>query len=571
MPPRPDDPPARPSHDGGASARARAKILSLDQLLERRRDARQRGLRVAQCHGCFDIVHPGHIRHLRQARAHADILLVSITGDVGYAKHGGAPLINEDLRAENLAELDCVDWVYIEPRPTASELLELVRPDVYIKGREYESNSDPRFAAERRAVERHGGKVVFSSGDVVFSSTALIGALERSVDPYHARLTRLLERPELGGPVLNGYLARFRGRRVLVIGETILDTYIFCDQPEVAAESPVLTLRPLERRTYDGGAAVIARHVAAMGGHPVLLTGLPARSPHAAALLERLDREGIEVRAIQTSTPLAEKQRFLVGTQKVMKLNVLEPMDMDASRRAALLTLAEDIANTGALDAAIVADFGNGLLSPGLTRELCLALRPRVRTLAGDVSGRRASLTAFHSADLLCPSEAEARAALHNYEESLPAVAWRLLSSAAARHAIITMGADGLVAFDRLDHQAPPAPEGRAPDAPGDDNRSRVRGEHVPAFSVHPVDPLGCGDALIAAATLSLAVGAPLIAAAFLGSVAAACQAQRLGNTPISSSDLRHGIVRLHTGRLAAAQASEPASIGVARPVPVHA
>jgi bifunctional ADP-heptose synthase (sugar kinase/adenylyltransferase) len=88
---------------------------------------------------------------------------------------------------------------------------------------------------------------------------------------------------------------------------------------------------------------------------------------------------------------------------------------------------------------------------------------------------------------------------------------------------------------------------------------------------VHPVDPLGCGDALIAAATLSLAVGAPLIAAAFLGSVAAACQAQRLGNTPISSSDLRHGIVRLHTGRLAAAQASEPASIGFARPVPVHA
>ncbi len=571
MPPRNDDPADRPSHDGGASARARSKILTLDQLLEHRREARQRGLRVAQCHGCFDIVHPGHIRHLRQARAHADILLVSITGDAGYAKHGGAPLINEDLRAENLAELDCVDWVFIEPRPTASELLELVRPDVYIKGREYESNSDPRFAAERRAVERHGGRVVFSSGEVVFSSTALIGALERSVDPYHARLARLLEQPELSGPVLNAHVARFRGQKVLIVGETILDTYIFCDQPEVAAESPVLTLRPLERRTYDGGAAVIARHIAAMGGHPVLLTGLPARSPQSRALVERLTGEGVEVRAIQTSTPLAEKQRFLVGTQKVMKLNALEPMDMDASRRDALLTLADDIASTSDLDAAIVADFGNGLLSPGLTRDLCIALRPRVRTLAGDVSGRRASLTAFHGADLLCPSEAEARAALHNYEESLPAVAWRMLSTAAARHAIITMGADGLVAFDRLAHNEPPTPSVEPAPASSDDNRSRVRGEHVPAFSVHPVDPLGCGDALIAAATLSLVAGAPLIAAAFLGSIAAACQAQRLGNTPISASDLRHGFVRLHTGRLAAAQGRDSASVGVTRAVPVHA
>src|SRR5690606_26066245 len=192
-----------PTGPAGAPG-APTKILSHADLLARRAAARAAGRRVVHCHGCFDIVHPGHIRHLRYARQLGDILLVSLTGDEEIRKGTGRPLIPEELRAENLAALDCVDWVYIEPAPTARELLGKVRPDVYVKGREYEHNQDPRFAAERAAVEAHGGRVVFSSGDVVFSSTALIAALENSADPYHARLSRLLGEPELDGPRLTG-------------------------------------------------------------------------------------------------------------------------------------------------------------------------------------------------------------------------------------------------------------------------------------------------------------------------------------------------------------------------------
>ncbi len=166
------------------------KIVDHATLLERRRAARTRGVRVVQCHGCFDIVHPGHIRHLRFARAQGDLLLVSITGDAEMRK--GTPAADPRRAPRgNLAALDCVDMVYIEPRPTAAELLAEVEPDVYIKGREYETNNDPRFLREREIVERAGGTVVFSSGDVVFSSTALIAALEESADPFHARLRQL--------------------------------------------------------------------------------------------------------------------------------------------------------------------------------------------------------------------------------------------------------------------------------------------------------------------------------------------------------------------------------------------
>lgn len=537
------------------------KVLSLDQLLALRAAAAREGRSVVQCHGCFDIVHPGHIRHLRQAKSHGDILLVTITSDAAWTKIRGQPLIPEELRAENLAELDCVDWVSIDGHATAAEALEAVRPDVYIKGREYEGNNDPRFMAERETVERHGGRVVFSSGDVIFSSTALIGLLERSVDPYHARLSQLLARPELEGPRLTSLVSGFRGRRVLVVGETIVDEYVLCDRPEVAGESPVLTLRPLERRSYDGGAAVIARHLAALGARPVLLTGLP-QTPEAEALTQRLRSEGVDVCRVTTTGSLARKQRFLVGSQKVMKLNLLDPIVLDATTQDQLVDWAVSAAD--GCDAAIVADFGNGLLSAGMLGRLCPALRQQVRVLTGDVSGRRAGLSHFREMDLVCPSEGELRDAVRNFDDSIPAVVARLLDDTRARAALVTMGPEGLIAFERRGSGGiTPGPSGAtgtssaahttnpAPAHTPDGFISRLRSEHVPALCGHAVDPLGCGDALLATATLALAAGGGLLAAAFLGSIAAGVQAQRLGNNAISSTDLRHGIVRAHTARLA--------------------
>lgn len=531
-------PPVTPGADRNGRAGPPGKVLSHRQLLDARRDARRRGLAVVHCHGCFDIVHPGHIRHLRQARTHGDILLVTITGDAAMKKGTGRPLIPEELRAENLAALDCVDWVYIEPDATAAALLDDVQPDVYVKGREYELNDDPRFRAERAAVERHGGRVVFSSGDVVFSSTALIRALERSADPYHGRLVQLLDKPELDGAKLSSLVSRFRGKKILIIGEALLDTYVLCDRPEVAAESPVMTLRPVERITYDGGAAIIARHAAAMGATPTLLTVLPDNE-HAGAMRNRLLADGVEVHAVNTDHPLAEKQRFLVDNHKVMKLDLLEQIVLDATLQEELIAAAADRSRD--TDAAIIADFGQGVFSPGVLSRLCATLRRRSRILTGDVSGKRAALRHMRRMDLLCPSETELRDAYRAFDESLPAAAWKLISETRARSAIVTMGHEGLVAFEPRS------------DAEGDPHgwRNRLRCEHVPALCGHAVDALGCGDALLAAATLALASDGSLIEAAFLGSVAAAAQAQRLGNTPVSATDLRHGVARLHASQLA--------------------
>lgn len=518
------------------------KILSRKDLCERRGAARAAGRRVVHCHGCFDIVHPGHIRHLRFARSLGDHLLVTITGDSAMAKGEGRPLIPQELRAENLAELDCVDWVYVEPRPTAAELLAEVQPDIYVKGREYEFNADPRFQAEREAVERSGGRVVFSSGDVIFSSTALIAAMEAHADPFHHRLVQLLERPEMLAERLMETLASIRGRRLVVVGEIIRDTYLFCDRPDVAHESPVLTLRPVDRRAFDGGAAIIARHAAALGARPVIVTAL-GDDAEAHAVRARLAGEGIEVRSVAVAGRTPEKQRFCVGSQKLMKIDLLEPLVLDTAGQERLVRAAVAAAGAG-VDAAIIADFGLGMFTPGVLARLCASLRPRAGVMAGDVSGRRHGLRAMRGLDLLCPSEDEVRAAYGLHTDALPSVAWRLLEETRARAAIVTMGAEGLVAFEPIADQP-------AAGAPADPFRSRVRGEHVPALAPHAIDPLGCGDAMLTVATLSMAAGAGLVPASFLGSVAAAAHAQRLGNPAIEPADIRLTVLRLAGARLA--------------------
>lgn len=496
--------------------------------------------------------------------------MVSITGDQGINKGKGRPLIPEELRAENLAAIDFVDWVYIDPHKTAGDLLAAVHPDVYVKGKEYEHNRDPRFLAEKEIVEKAGGRVVFSSGDIVFSSTALIAAMERSVDPFQKRLEQLCAMAELSANELSALISRFRGKRVVVTGEVILDTYVLCDRPEVAGESPIMTLRPIERRQYDGGAAILARHLAAMGARPVLVTALP-EDAEGHALRQRLLVDGIEVKSVATTTPIPEKQRFLVGSQKVMKLDLVQPLVLDAGQQKRLVDIATDAARetggsllgTGA-HAAIIADFGLGLLSPVTVSRLCTALRPHVGVLSGDVSGKRSSLLSMHHMDLLTPSEGEVREAYRMFGEGLPLVVWKLLEDSMSKAAIVTMGPDGLIAFDRL--EGVPVGGGAGVVDQGEPIfQTKLRGEHVPALCPMGIDPLGCGDSLLAAATLALTCGASHVVAAFIGACAAALQVQRLGNVPISATDLRAQISRIHSSHMTYAPSEQVEAMGGVR------
>lgn len=501
------------------------KILTLDQLVDRRADARRGGQRVVQCHGCFDIVHPGHIRHLRSAAAQGDRLLVSITADRFVNKGAGRPVFSEDLRADNLAALSFVDWVYVNDQETASELLTTTRPDVYVKGAEYEGNDDPRFAEERSIVETHGGRVVFSSSDVVFSSTALAERVEEN-DSSRARLRMLDRAYDLSPRSLERTIDKVAGKRIVVVGETIIDTYIQCTWPEISSEAPMLSLRPVEQSRFDAGCAVIAQHLASIGAEPVLITTLP-QSSEADAFVERMRLAGVGVHAVRSGERIPAKDRYIVGREKKMKIDHASDLTLDTRARASLLALIEQ--HTLGADACIIADYGLGMFTPRSLTRVCSSVRERTPILTGDVSGRRSSLLSMRSAELLCPSEHELRFAIGDYDSSLPAVVWKTLEATSARSLAVTLNEEGVIHFSRRAVDEPVEPEQWA---------SRLNSVHIPSFAQHPIDTLGCGDALLAITTAALTTGEDPCRSLVLGSLAASIQSSALGNAPITHEGL---------------------------------
>jgi D-beta-D-heptose 7-phosphate kinase/D-beta-D-heptose 1-phosphate adenosyltransferase len=149
---------------------------SLRNLLE---IERRRGKTIVFTNGCFDLLHVGHVKYLQQARRLGDILVLGLNSDASIRRLKGAnrPLINEHERAHILAALSCIDYVVLFDEDTPLELIDMLRPDILVKGGDY----TPETVVGREAVERYGGRVELI--DLV-DGRSTTNIIERILDRY---------------------------------------------------------------------------------------------------------------------------------------------------------------------------------------------------------------------------------------------------------------------------------------------------------------------------------------------------------------------------------------------------
>jgi D-beta-D-heptose 7-phosphate kinase/D-beta-D-heptose 1-phosphate adenosyltransferase len=158
-----------------------SNILSLKTAVERFGRANRAGRRIVFTNGCFDLLHPGHIQSLEQARALGDALIVGINSDasVRELKGAGRPILPELERAEILAALDCVDAVVIFAELTPRETIAAILPDVLVKGGDWPGNQ----IVGREEVEAAGGKVVSVPVVPGYSTTAILAKMRAAGSP----------------------------------------------------------------------------------------------------------------------------------------------------------------------------------------------------------------------------------------------------------------------------------------------------------------------------------------------------------------------------------------------------
>lgn len=151
------------------------KIIDIYVLKDKVAEAKKVGKKVILCHGCFDLMHPGHIKHFQAAKKMGDALIVTVSPDKYVDKGKGRPVFNQQLRAESIAALECVDYVAINQWPTAEETLRTLVPDIYVKGQEFRNLEDKtgKIQKEYKIMQELGIEMGWTQ-EIVFSSTKLV-------------------------------------------------------------------------------------------------------------------------------------------------------------------------------------------------------------------------------------------------------------------------------------------------------------------------------------------------------------------------------------------------------------
>jgi len=494
----------------------RHKVKTVEEL-ERVLGKRPRKKKVIMCHGVFDVVHPGHLRHLIYAKSKADILLASITADRHIAKGTYRPHVPQDLRALNLAAYELVDYVLIDPNAEPLETLERLKPDFFAKGYEYNAAGllHPKTRAEAEVVQSYGGEMIFTPGDIVYSSSRLI-----EMEPPIIKTEKLLTLMDTAGLTFDGLrraIDKFAGKRVHVLGDTIVDSLTQCAALGSQAKTPTMSVLFEEKRDYIGGAAIVAKHIRAAGAEVVLSTVL-GDDPLKDFVLGGLKESGVEARAIIDHTrPTINKNAIVAGGYRLLKIDTLDNRGVSDEIRD---SFADAIRSVPA-DAMVFSDFRHGIFNRRTIQPLIDAIpKGMLKVADSQVASRWGNITDFKGFDLITPNEREARFALGDQDSGVRPLAGRLYDAAECRFLMLKLGDRGVLTCRSNDHVAL--------------DSFFV----VDSFVDQVVDAVGAGDALLAYATLSIvATGDPVIAT-ILGSMAAAAECEADGNVPVGPADV---------------------------------
>lgn len=418
------------------------KIKTLEELSAILDKARSEDKKIVLCHGLFDLVHPGHVFHFKAARKYGDIVVVSVTPDLFARKGPGRPVFNQRIRLETLASIEYIDYVVLNEWPTAVETIHRLKPHVYLKGQDYadfKKDLTGNISLEVEAVKKCGGDVVFTDEEM-FSSSHLINKFFSHFPPQteqYLREFRLRYRAE-------EIIAKLKGLsdlKVLVIGEAILDQYVYCTPLAKAPKESILTTRYESEENFAGGSVAVANHLAGFCKEVVLLSYFGPNEEHLSFLKSKL-RPNIELLAVLTEDrPTIIKRRYVDQTwmTKMHEIQFLNDLPILKETEREFLALLEKILPEQ--DLVAVADFGHGMLTESL-RHLLLDSKKFLSINAQTNSANLGfnPVTKYPKAHFVSVDEPELKLAAQIQHGDLYATAKKLQRDLKAESLMVTRG-----------------------------------------------------------------------------------------------------------------------------------
>lgn len=488
------------------------KIVTKSEFKLIREQLRTEGKKVVLCHGVFDLIHPGHIIHFEQAKKMGDVLVVSITSEKFVRKGPGRPYFNDEMRMKFLEAIEHIDYVMLSEGYTVDDIVEVVEPDIYVKGEEYKRAKDDitgKITEEQAIVEQHGGKIQFTSGQV-FSSTKLINtALSGLSDDVKAYMEDLKSRYSMKD--IRKYAETASRLKVLVIGDTIIDQYTYCDMQGMMSKDMGYSARLRHSEEYLGGAVAIARHLSSFTENVTLMSIIGNEDKIRLRMFDELaDRVNLKL-VYSQKIPTIVKRKYLTRNEKREEYtkifainNIPEKPGFESDARSIFIDkLKEAIME---YDVIFLCDFGHGLADEEVMKVVQEKAKYLVLNCQTNSSNKGMNIiTKYTRADVFSLDQQELNFAYPVYgKEEKEKLA--MLSRHLGGNGWLTRGSMGAYG---------------------------IEGENVhecPAFTLTVKDTVGAGDAFFSLAGIFTAAGAPIEIGTFMGNIGGALGANIVGN-----------------------------------------
>lgn len=502
------------------------KLVELGRIVQK---LKKEGKKIVLCHGVFDLLHPGHIRHFQMAKKYGDILIVTITSDKFVKRGPGRPIFKEELRSEVLAAIAIIDYVGIVVAESAVDAIKKIKPDFYVKGPDYRNRKQniliPRkLGEEEEAMKSVGGKLVYTSDQIIFSSSSLINTY---LDVYPPKTKEYLEslKKKYTSEQIIEKLTQTNQLNVLVIGDAIIDQYYYCLPLGKSSKEPVMVHRYTGEESFAGGSLMTANHVAAISDQVRLVTVLGRRRSFRSFIGKHLKKtvspQFFYDKKMMT-TPVKRRYVDAFTKQKLFQISYLSEGDIDKSSEKEIVKfLRHEIKN---FDLIVVNDFGHGMMTERLIRTVC----KKAPFLALNVQANSANygfniITKYKRADFICIDEQEIRLATHAKHVDLKLLVRKVGRILKCPNIIVTKGPEGSI------------------------NYSEGTGfSYTPSLTDRIVDRIGAGDALFAYTSVCQFSKMDWELVAFIGNVAGALHIQTVGNKkPVELVDMEKFITRL--------------------------
>lgn len=497
------------------------KICDLNQLVAQASQLKAKKKKIVLCHGHFNVIHPGHLRFLTYAKTRGDFVLISVMSTDELAVENKDLFFSQDERSLGVANLELVDAV-IKSEKNILDIIQKIAPDIYLKGKEFEQQT-ALIENEIHAVEKNGGKVVFSSGDVEYSSAKmLLGTPNQKQEKknYTSFLQSCLKH-DVSLEKIKSKLQDFQKLKLVVIGDTIVDQFVACDPLGLSSEAPVVVVKELNSKEFIGGAAIISQHVRSLGASCTYISvvGMDEPANFVASSLKANDVQQFLIP--DDSRPTTFKIRYIVGNQKILRVSRLSQHDLSKNIEDKFINQLEELLKTA--NGVIISDFVYGMITPRILEKIMELKKRYGFKVFGDTqcSSQFGDVSKFQNITLITPTEKEARIALSDQSSGLEKLARDLIAKTNNDHLVITLGENGILVYTKSLQ-----------------NPNVYESDFFNALEENPADIAGAGDAMLTGYALGLCSDLNLYESSILATCMSAVSIMRIGNIPIQPYEL---------------------------------